>query len=111
MLAIKEGDAHFLASSKDLCEIYEPVINRDGKSYLKILSSKDKSGKFFLGTLKVPKQIRDIPNGNYVPAVIVWFIDSLNLKECYINIDKLHKAEIYLKTKDSREYSGSIGLR
>ena len=111
MIVAKDGDNAFLTSCKDLCEIYEPVINRDGKFYLKILSSKDKTGKFFLGTLKVPKQIRDIPNGNYVPAVLSWFIDSLNLKESYVKIDKLQKAEIFLKMKDSREYSGSIGLR
>jgi hypothetical protein len=111
MIVTKDGDAIFLASCKDLYEIYEPVINRDGKFYLKILSRKDKTGKFFMGTLKVPKQIRDIPNGGYGPAVLSWFIDSLSIKESFVKVDKFHKAEIYLKLKDSREFTGTIGLR
>lgn len=111
MIVVTHEGEPVLSSCPDLCEIYEPQISRDGKFHLKILSSKDKSGRFFMGNLKLPKAIKDIPNGNYNLAVTKWFFDMLVIKDSFIKIDKNHKVEVYIRTKDGREFKGKFSLR
>lgn len=112
MIIFREDGDVILASCKDLVEIYRLTILRDGKIYLHVTTSKDKGGKMLLGGIKLPKPIKDIPNGNFGNEALNWFFKGLNVKASYIKVNKDHtKCECYLVMNDGREYSKSFSLR
>jgi len=112
MIVFREGDEVFLTSCKDLCEIYKVQILRDGKVYLHITSSKDRGGKTLMGGVKLPKSIKDIPNGNFSMEALNWFFKGLNVKASYVKVSKDHnKCEALLIMNDGREFAKSFSLR
>ncbi len=112
MIIFREGDEVFLTSCKELCGIYKLSVLRDGKIYIHITSSKDKGGKMLLGGVKLPKNIKDIPNGNFSVEALNWFLKGLNLKASSIKVNKDHsKCDVLLMMNDGREYSKTFSLR
>ena len=108
----REDGEVFLTSCANLCEIYKISILRDGKIYFQVTSSKDKGGKFLLGVIKLPKAIKDIPNGNFSIEVLNWFLKGLNLKGSYIKVNQDHtKCEAFFLMNDGREYHKTFSLR
>lgn len=112
MIIFREGDEVFLTSCKDLVEIYKVQILRDGKVYLHITTSKDKGGKTLMGGLKLPKSIKDIPNGNFSTEALNWFFKGLNVKASYVKVNKEHtRCDALFIMNDGREFSKSFSLR
>lgn len=112
MIVYREDGEVILASCKELCELYKISILRDGKIYLHVTSSKDKGGKILLGGIKLPKNIKDIPNGNFSNEALNWFFKGLNIKVSYVKVNKDHtKCEVLLIMNDGREFSKSFSLR
>jgi len=112
MIIYREDGEAMLVSCKDLIEIYKVTILRDGKIYLRVTSSKDKGGKFLLGGIKLPKSIKDIPNGNFSIEVLNWFLKGLNLNGSFVKISKDHtKCEVFFLMNDGREYHKTFSLR
>ena len=112
MIIFREGDEVFLSSCQDLCAIYKIVVQRDSKVFLQVTSSKDKGGKVLLGEIKLPKNIKNIPNGKFALEACNWFLKNLNMKSSYIRFNKEHtKCEAFLVMNDGREYSNNFGIR
>jgi len=111
MIVYREDGEVFLASCKELVEIYKLSILRDGKIYLHVTSGKDKGGKALLGGIKLPKNVKDIPNGSFSLEALNWFFKGLNLNASYIKVINQSKCECYLVMNDGREFVKSFGLR